>query len=122
MKTIENTFITAMMMIGGAVIAQNGVKKPVFENQGELIKGTYYYEDGSIRQEGTYKNGELHGKWISYDKNGEKTASAEYNNGEKTGTWLFWQGDKAKQVEYSANRIVSVDNISSKSTLASNEE
>ncbi|MDN3595693.1 toxin-antitoxin system YwqK family antitoxin [Zunongwangia endophytica] len=122
MKTIKNTMIVALMMIGGAAIAQSGIKKPVFEKQGDLIKGTYYYEDGNIRQEGTYKNGELHGKWISYDENGEKTASAKYNSGEKVGTWLFWEGDKIKQVEYRSNQIVSVDDLSSESKLAINED
>ena len=122
MKKIKITMIAALMMIGGAAIAQNGIKKPVFEKQGDLIKGTYYYENGSIRQEGTYKDGELHGKWVSYNENGEKTASAEYNDGEKTGRWLFWEGDKVKQVEYKSNQIVSVDNVVSKSSLAINEE
>ena len=122
MKTIKNTMIAALMMLSGAVVAQNEVKKPVFEKQGDLIKGTYYYEDGNIRQEGTYKDGELHGKWVSYDEKGEKTAFAEYNDGEKVGTWLFWEGNKIKQVEYKSNQIVSVDNISSTSSLAINEE
>ncbi|MCM4159468.1 nicotinic acid mononucleotide adenyltransferase [Antarcticibacterium flavum] len=84
-------------------------KPPVFEEHGELIKGTFYYEDGSVRQEGTYKDGKLHGKWISYGQDGKKNALAEYAEGQKTGKWFFWSnGDVLNEVDYSENRIAEV--------------
>lgn len=79
---------------------------PKFEQQGELIKGTYYYEDGTIRQEGTYKDGQLHGKWISYQQNGKKNAIAHYENGVKAGKWFFWSNDLLTEVDYNNNYIV----------------
>ncbi|MGB8375786.1 MAG: nicotinic acid mononucleotide adenyltransferase, partial [Salegentibacter sp.] len=81
---------------------------------------TFYYEDGSIRQEGTYKDGKLHGEWISYDQEGNKNAIAEYTNGEKTGKWFFWSGEKLSEVNYENSRIVSVNTWKSDGTLVSN--
>ncbi|WP_417884792.1 toxin-antitoxin system YwqK family antitoxin [Zunongwangia sp.] len=122
MRTIKITIIAALMMIGGAVGAQNGHKKPVFEKQNELIKGTYYYEDGNVKQEGTYKDGKLHGEWVSYDKNGKKIAYATYANGKKVGTWYFWQGSLVKKVNYDSNKIVVVSTIKDMPTLVSSEK
>lgn len=122
MKTIKNTIIAGLMMVGGVMMAQNGHKKPVFEKQNELIKGTYYYEDGNVKQEGTYKDGKLHGKWISYDQNGNKTAQAAYANGEKVGTWYFWEGSQVKEVEYQSNKIVAVNTIDEATSLVTSNK
>lgn len=91
--------------------------KPTFEEKGELIKGTYYYEDGNIRQEGTYKNGKLHGEWISYKQNGKKNAIAQYEEGAKTGKWFFWSDDVLTEVDYSSNRIAEVKEYQNTNTL-----
>ncbi|UJH90501.1 nicotinic acid mononucleotide adenyltransferase [Antarcticibacterium sp. 1MA-6-2] len=82
--------------------------KPKFEKEGELIKGTYYYENGSIRQEGTYKNGQLHGEWVSYDQDGKKNAVAQYKEGVKTGKWFFWNKNFLTEVDYNNNIIAEV--------------
>ncbi|WP_373057683.1 toxin-antitoxin system YwqK family antitoxin [Zunongwangia sp. H14] len=107
MKKLKYMLIGAALIFTGAVSAQE--KKPDFEKQGDLIKGTFYYEDGSVRQEGTYKEGELHGEWISYNKEGEKTAVGQYNMGEKTGKWFFWNEDKLTEVDYKNSQIASVN-------------
>ncbi|MAM19764.1 toxin-antitoxin system YwqK family antitoxin [Christiangramia flava] len=121
MKTMKNILCAALFATGSVAFAQTEAPKPVFEKQGELMKGTFYYDDGSIRQEGTYKNGKLHGEWISYNQNGEKTAIAQYKQGEKDGVWFFWSGDKLTQVEYNQNNIASVDSWKSDSPIVSNE-
>ncbi|MGY5848274.1 toxin-antitoxin system YwqK family antitoxin [Salegentibacter sp. HM20] len=108
MKTIKTLLLTAIIAVGGLNLAQAQIE-PKFEQDGELIKGTFYYEDGSIRQEGTYKDGKLHGKWVSYDQNGKKEALAEYYLGAKTGKWFFWNGDQLTEVDYSNNRIAGVN-------------
>ncbi|MGA9588508.1 MAG: nicotinic acid mononucleotide adenyltransferase [Salegentibacter sp.] len=120
MKTIKTLFLIAALIFSGAMMAQENEHQPVFEKQGNLIKATFYYEDGSIRQEGTYKDGKLHGEWISYDQEGNKNAIAEYTNGEKTGKWFFWSGEKLSEVNYENSRIVSVNTWKSDGTLVSN--
>lgn len=82
--------------------------QPKFEKQGDLIKGTFYYEDGSIRQEGTYKDRKLHGEWVSYDQNGKKNAIAQYREGVKMGKWFFWSADAMTEVHYDTNKIINV--------------
>jgi hypothetical protein len=50
------------------------------------------------------KNGQevLHGKWVTWHKNGQKESSCNYVNGEKEGVCLWWddQGRQADSVEY----------------------
>jgi len=75
---------------------------------GELVKTTYYFENGKIQQQGFFKNGKLDGVWTSYDTNGNKLAVATYNNGEKTGKWFFWTGTNLTEVDYSNSRIATV--------------
>ncbi len=107
MQSFKYLIAIAAFAITTGLSAQE--KQPVFEKQGELIKGTFYYEDGSVRQEGTYKNGELHGQWISYGQDGKKNALAEYNEGQKTGKWFFWTIDNVlNEVDYRENRIAEV--------------
>lgn len=77
----------------------------MYEKQGDQIKGTYYYEDGSVKQEGANKNRELHGQWVSYGQDGEKNAIAQYQKGTKTGKWFFWHDDLLTQVDYKDNKI-----------------
>ena len=120
MKTFKNIFLAAVFLVGGAVMAQEKDPKPVFEKQGDLIKGTFYYEDGSIRQEGTYKDGRLHGKWISYNQNGEKTAIANYEQGKKDGKWFFWSENKLTEVDYQNSVIASVNSWKRESSLENN--
>ena len=117
MKILKNLLFTTLLIAGGSLMAQNEAPEPEFEKKGDLIKGRFYYEDGSIRQEGTYKNGKLHGQWISYDENGKKTALAYYNQGEKEGKWFFWNGDGLTEVDYQSNVIASVNTWKSKSSL-----
>ena len=121
MKTIKNIFFAAIFLAGSAAMAQAEAPKPVFEKQGDLIKGTFYYEDGSIRQEGTYKDGRLHGEWVSYDQNGHKTAIAKYRDGKKDGKWFFWSENQLTEVDYQNSVIASVNNWKTESSLVNNQ-
>ncbi|WP_405200289.1 toxin-antitoxin system YwqK family antitoxin [Christiangramia sp. LLG6405-1] len=121
MKTLKNILVAAILATGTVAMAQDNDPKPAFEKQGELIKGIFYYEDGNIKQEGTYKDGRLHGEWISYNKDGEKTAIANYENGQKDGKWFFWTEDKLTEVDYKDSVIASVNSWKSESSLVSND-
>ncbi len=104
MKILNSVLVVAALLFSVAVSAQE-VK---FEKKGDLVKGIYYYEDGTISQEGTFKNGKLHGEWVSYDQNGKKTALANYKEGEKDGKWFFWANDILTEVDYTNNIIAEV--------------
>ncbi|MGY5850733.1 toxin-antitoxin system YwqK family antitoxin [Salegentibacter sp. F14] len=107
MKRFKQIVIAAVLFSSGLIMAQDN-PKPRFENDGNLIKGTFYYENGSIKQEGTYKNGKLHGKWVSYNQRGEKETIAQYAFGNKTGKWFFWHNSQLTEVHYKENKITRV--------------
>ncbi len=96
------------MLLFSATISAQEVK-PTFEKQGDQIKGTFFFEDGTVRQEGFYnKQGKLHGEWKSYDRTGKKIAMGQYTVGVKTGKWFFWNADKLSEVNYEENKIADV--------------
>ncbi|QDO93016.1 nicotinic acid mononucleotide adenyltransferase [Formosa sediminum] len=86
----------------------------------QLIEVTYFYENGDVSQTGTYTlEGKLQGEWNSYNKQGQRTASATYKDGKKVGKWFFWGEDSLREVDYENNTIASVSEWSNKSKLAS---
>ncbi len=84
--------------------------EPTLEKVGEMVKATYFHENGEIAQVGHYLDGKLHGQWFMYNTEGNKIASGKYINGIKSGKWFFWEGEILKEVDYADNRIVDVKN------------
>lgn len=103
---MKKLLITAFALCVFALNAQE--IEPKYETQGDLIKGTYFFENGQIRQEGTYKDGKLHGKWVAFNAEGDKISEAYYQNGKKEGIWFFWNDGKLIQVEYDDSRVEEV--------------
>jgi antitoxin component YwqK of YwqJK toxin-antitoxin module len=103
---MKKYIILSAILFTGITFAQEN--NPELEAVGELVKTTYYFENGKVQQEGFFKNGKLDGVWTSYDANGNKLAVANYDNGEKTGKWFFWTGTNLNEVDYSNSRIASV--------------
>lgn len=93
-------------LFSGVVFAQTA--KPVLEQEGNLVKATYYYENGKMQQQGYFKDGKLEGQWVSFDENGNKASMAEYTNGQKTGKWFFWNNKSLSEVDYSDSRVASI--------------
>jgi len=78
----------------------------------DLIKATYYFADNNavIEREGFFnKDEKLHGMWISYNVEGDKTAIANYRNGIKEGVWTYFKKDKISLVTYKSNKITKVE-------------
>lgn len=103
---MKKDIILSAILFSSVSFAQES--KPQLEAVGELVKATYYFENGKIQQEGFFKNGKLDGVWTSYDTKGNKQAVATYNDGEKTGKWFFWSDTTITEVDYSNSRIASV--------------
>ena len=95
--------------------------EPTYEKAGDMVKATYYYENGSVKEQGFFKDAKLTGKWVSYDKNGEKIMLAYYNAGKKVGKWFAWNKKTLKEINYNNNVIVSVKNWNEDSRLALNK-
>ena len=103
---MKKFMIIGAVLISSMIFAQKGT--PKLEVVDNMVKATYYYDNGKIQQEGFFKDGKLEGKWISYDAQGNKLSVGEYSNGQKTGKWFFWNEAKLSQVDYSNNQVAYV--------------
>lgn len=112
---MKKLFIAVMLVVSGVIFAQeNNVKHEIVN---KMVKSTYYYDNGQIQQEGFYKNGKVHGEWISYNMNGEKVAIGKYENGKKVGKWFFWSGADLMEVDYTDTRVAQVKKWSSEAIV-----
>ena len=99
-------FIAVMFSV--CIYAQS--TEPTVEKVGDMVKATYFHENGEVAQTGYLMNGKLHGQWFMYNLDGKKIASGKYIEGKKSGKWFFWKDEILKEVDYDANRIVNVKN------------
>ena len=111
MKIMKKIVVLLALVFGFATAqAQEEVKKNTYIQNGDLIEATLYFDSGEISQIGFYtKEGKLTGDWISYNREGTKTAEAHYSNGAKVGTWFFWNDKTLTEVDYKDSRIASVN-------------
>lgn len=106
---MKKILILFMFTITGICFSQN--INPVLEVQDNLVKATYYYDNGKVQQVGFFKEGKLDGKWISYDASGKLKAVAQYNEGKKTGNWSYFANDICiNDVNFSNNQIIEIKN------------
>ena len=115
---MKKYIILAVLMLSGVIFAQP--IEPKYEIEGNLVKVTYYHDNGQIKQIGFYKDGKVQGKWVSFTDVGEKLAQGEYNDGVKTGKWFFWNQNTLNEVDYSNNRIAEVKKWSKESLVQRN--
>lgn len=99
--------IIAGLLLSAFVVSAQEIQ-PKYEIVDQMVKATYYYDNGQVKQEGFYKDGKLHGKWLAYNENGTKQAMGEYNNGTKTGKWFFWNDSVLSEVDYADSRIADI--------------
>ncbi|MBT0607819.1 toxin-antitoxin system YwqK family antitoxin [Aequorivita echinoideorum] len=114
MKNILSLLVIAL--ISSVALAQEN-NKDTFYLDGDVIQATLYHDNGEVAQTGFYtKENKLHGEWVSFDRNGNKTAVAKYNNGAKTGTWYFFSNKNIQEVTYADARIAKVVTWKSENT------
>ncbi len=103
---MKKVLIAAVLLVSSLSFAQE--VKPKFEVVDQMVKATYYYDNGQIKQEGNYLNGKPNGKWVSFNEDGSKQAIGEYKNGVKTGKWFFWSESTLNEVDFADSRIAEV--------------
>ncbi|WP_299124411.1 nicotinic acid mononucleotide adenyltransferase [uncultured Tenacibaculum sp.] len=92
--------------------------EPKFEKSGDLVKATYFYKDGKVKEQGFFKNKKLTGTWTSFDEKGNKTVIAHYEAGKKVGKWFMWKEDGLKEIDYNNNVIASVQTWKEETKMA----
>jgi antitoxin component YwqK of YwqJK toxin-antitoxin module len=113
--------LIAICIFFAAVIGYSQDKQPTFEAEGDLVKATYYNEDGAIETQGYFKNKKLTGEWTRFDKEGNKTQLAYYDNGKKVGKWFVWTQESLKEINYNNNVVVNVNLWKQEGKLAINK-
>ena len=106
-NTMRYMMLTFAMLFSITLLAQEEIK-PKYEIEGDMVKATYYHDNGEIAQTGYYLDGKLHGEWKAYNQEGKKIAMGTYNKGAKTGKWFFWSDDALNEVNYVDSRLASV--------------
>lgn len=101
MKKVLIYMMVALFTSAG--FAQNDKAESTYEKQGDLVAVTNYYENGSVKEQGFYKDKKLHGEWKMYNQEGVLIVKAYYANGKKTGKWLFIKDGVLTEVDYSGN-------------------
>ena len=103
---MKKLFVIACLFAVGFMQAQE--IEPKYEKAGDMVQVTKFFEDGSVKEQGFFKNKKLAGTWVTFDKNGNKTAIAHYEAGKKVGKWFLWDKQSLKEVNYENNTIASV--------------
>jgi len=88
---------------------QSQDKEPTFKAERNLVKATYYFEDGTVSTQGYFLDKELTGEWTRFDRKGNKTQIAYYDQGKKVGKWFVWGENSLKEINYSNNTVVNVN-------------
>jgi antitoxin component YwqK of YwqJK toxin-antitoxin module len=117
---MKKYILIVLVFIGTLAYAQN-TNQPKLEVKGDVTLATYFYDNGSVQQEGTFdKKGKLTGLWTSFDLTGNKLSQGNYDKGIKTGKWFFWTEKALKEVDYVDSKITNVNEWNHKSELATN--
>lgn len=85
----------------------NGKEIGNFGDPKGVFKGKIFYLSGQLNGEGTYKNGEVHGKWTYYYPEGSKFSEFTYEEGQTNGEVVeyYRTGAKRYAVEYKDDEL-----------------
>ncbi|MDB8458884.1 toxin-antitoxin system YwqK family antitoxin [Turicibacter sanguinis] len=106
-KKIEEGKFENGKLVEGIWYGENGKKweEGKFEN-GKLVEGIWYRENGKKWQEGKFKNGELV-EGIEYDTNEKKWKEGKFENGKLVeGTEYHENGEKREEGEFKKEKLV----------------
>ena len=107
---MNRKFLMLLTLIVGMISFAQQEKELKLNSDTNLIEVTFYHDSGMVSQTGTYTlDGKLHGEWFSFDTKGNKSVSANYDNGKKVGKWFYWTNKTLKEVDYTNNTIVNVN-------------
>lgn len=117
--------LMAMCFSGWAAMANpGGVKISKVEDMGKgMQKVTWFYDDGTVAEEGFYLDGLKTGTWTSFNEKGQKTAIANWARDKKDGDcYIMHDNGQVKfKVVYSNNKKVTAYEWDESGTLLANQ-
>lgn len=78
---------------GGQFFENGQIMGDLIFEKGYIIKGKYYYADGTVRVEGGYIKKEKDGFWRFFYENGNIKEQGFYEKNKKTGLWKYYLED-----------------------------
>ena len=69
---------------------EDGSVKSEYTSTDNLVAVTHYYQDGTIKETGFFKDGTPDGKWLAYAEDGTKISELHYENGVRHGEFRSW--------------------------------
>lgn len=103
-----NLIIAGVFALLMALPAQ-AQKEDTYTKVGDRLMVTRYFDNGAVREEGTFLNGTPDGRWVQYDEKGNIKVEAFYSHGVKQGKWFVWSedGDFLYEMAYADNQLKS---------------
>ncbi len=74
-------------------VYDNGVLKRQVVIDGEKSQVKTYYDNGQLKEIGSFVNEKAEGVWVRFDEEGNKVSQGSFVDGEKHGLWLVWSAD-----------------------------
>ncbi|MCB0794639.1 MAG: hypothetical protein KDB88_07865, partial [Flavobacteriales bacterium] len=95
--------MVAGSLLGADVLGQTSVERTYFENG--MLRSTqyvaagalhfiHYYENGKVREMGSYRNGSPDGPWRQFDASGALTARVRFQKGRPVGESDLYLADR----------------------------
>lgn len=108
---MKKIVLTLIALVFALQLGISQEKAPSFEKQGDLVKATYYFDNGQVKEVGFFKGEKLHHQWVTYNQEGNITMVAFYNEGLKDGNWYVVDGDAIKKITYKSNKLILVEEV-----------
>jgi len=101
--------LSVMMVFLFAVPTQAQHPKDEYTRKGDKVMVTRFYEDGAVREQGTFANNVADGRWVEYNRDGSVKIEAFYANGKKEGKWFVYadEGQVMYELMYADNYLQS---------------
>ena len=112
---MKNLFLLISLFFVNSIVSQNEIKyqdlntedlEHVYNRFDRVVKVEIFHDNGELYQKGYLKNNKLHGRWESYDINGNLAVIGEFIKGKKTGKWFFWSSKNFTEVNFQNNNVI----------------
>ena len=113
---MKNLFLLISLFFVNSIVSQNEIKyqdlntedlEHVYNRFDRVVKVEIFHDNGELYQKGYLKNNKLHGRWESYDIDGNLAVIGEFIKGKKTGKWFFWSNKNFTEVNFQNNKVIS---------------
>lgn len=95
-----------IMLLSTSLFSQTAIYTD--EDGDGIVEYVLKSDEGKVIETGYYLNWKMHGTWTSYYDSGEKHTIARFRNGERHGKWVFFdrQGRLTFSVTYDKNKKI----------------